>query len=485
MSLVQTSPHGTRPAPTPSGGHIVQFDEDEAALCDEVARFLGEGLAGGERVVAILRRSRHGAVATRLAARGLDVEEAGRRGEALFLDAAETLAEIMSGDAPTRERFERTIGPAIGPGPAGGKPVRAYGEMVDLLWAEGKRTAALHLEQLWNGLCDANGMSLLCTYLLDGFVKASDGEAFGAVCAQHDVVRPASGVGEELCCDRQRREVAMLQQRARALEAEIRHREELELALRDALARLQQSEEALQQSLRISETFVGVLGHDLRNPLMAITTAASLLERLADDRQRKPIERIRGSATRMSRMIDQILDFTRIRTAGGFRIDREEVDSVEVARSVADELLAVDPGCRIDLTCTGRTIGAWDGDLLGQLLSNVIGNAIQHRRPGTVVRVHIDGAGDASVVVSVENQGAVPAEVLPVLFEPFRCRSDRKSARSSGLGLGLYISNQIVRAHGGTIAVESSEAIGTRITLSLPRVGSAACKPERSSAARR
>jgi signal transduction histidine kinase len=260
----------------------------------------------------------------------------------------------------------------------------------------------------------------------------------------------------------------VLEQRSRALEEEVRHRRDLEDSLRDALARLQNSEEALQRSLRFSETFVGVLGHDLRNPLMAITTATSLLERLADERQRKALGRIHTSATRMSRMIDQILDFTRVRLGGGFRLDARQMDLREVVHAVIEELEAVDPGCRILFDGRTDACGRWDRDLLGQLVSNLAGNAVQHRAAGSEVRIRL-GAGDSgSVVLHVENEGAVPAEVLPELFEPFR-GGLRKSVRSSGLGLGLYISHQIVRAHGGRIAVASSEEKGTRFTVELPR----------------
>src|SRR5262249_7008178 len=136
------------------------------------------------------------------------------------------------------------------------------------------------------------------------------------------------------------RQVSMLQQRARALESEVTRRRALENSLREALAarhrldeELQRQNDELSRAVRFSEMFVGMLGHDLRNPLSAITTAAQLLSRRADsDRVALPAKRITNSAMRMSRMIDQLLDFTRIRLGNGIPLERAPVDLAEVVR---------------------------------------------------------------------------------------------------------------------------------------------------------
>jgi signal transduction histidine kinase/CheY-like chemotaxis protein len=225
----------------------------------------------------------------------------------------------------------------------------------------------------------------------------------------------------------------------------------------------------LERTVRFSEMFVGILGHDLRNPLSAITTGASVvLHRAESDRVTRPISRILSSADRMSRMIDQILDFTRIRLGRGIPLRCKPVDLAEVCRAVLDELKGdVEDGAQLEVR--GDPVGTWDEDRLSQLASNLAGNALQHRRRGTPIALTIDGTGADRVTLAVQNQGAVPPEILPVLFEPMRGSETWKREGSSGLGLGLYISQQIAEAHGGSIRVASEPESGTRFTVDLPR----------------
>ena len=238
-------------------------------------------------------------------------------------------------------------------------------------------------------------------------------------------------------------------------------------AQRDDAARSEQMERAL----RFSEMFVGILGHDLRNPLSAIMTAANLLEVRADSEKiSKPVARILVSADRMERMITQLLDFTRIRLGRGIPLERKPLDLADACRAIIDEIGFV-RGCPVLLDCEGDTCGDWDKDRLGQLLANLIANACQHGTEGMPVSVSVDGTHPDLVVLQVSNKGAVADEVLPVLFEPLRICGDRAERRhgSSGLGLGLFISQQIVIGHGGTIRVDSTAERGTFFTVELPR----------------
>jgi signal transduction histidine kinase len=228
----------------------------------------------------------------------------------------------------------------------------------------------------------------------------------------------------------------------------------------------------LERAVRFSEMFVGNLGHDLRNPLSAITTAASVvLSRADSDRVAKPVSRILSSADRMSRMIDQILDFTRVRLGGGIQLSRKPLELADLCRVVLEELRSEghdDPRPQLELH--GSSSGEWDEDRLAQLVSNLAGNALQHRSPGTPVSICIDGSRPDRVTLSVHNSGSVPPDLLPVIFEPLRGREGGKREGSSGLGLGLYISQQIALAHGGSIRVDSEPgADHTRFDVDLPR----------------
>ncbi len=244
-----------------------------------------------------------------------------------------------------------------------------------------------------------------------------------------------------------------------------------ETAQRLARAQQERSIEELQRVVRFSEMFIGILGHDLRNPLSAISVAANLLgHRAESEKVATPVSRILTSVRRMDRMISQLLEFAQIRLGRGIALDRAPIDVLDVCQSVIDEL---NTWCNADivLESVGDLRGIWDRDHVTQLVSNLVTNACQHGTPGTGIQVDLDGCDDELVRLQVKNQGAIPAGLLPVIFDPL-LRIEKhpdKPRRSSGLGLGLYITREIVIAHGGTIRVESGEATGTTFVVDLPR----------------
>ncbi len=228
------------------------------------------------------------------------------------------------------------------------------------------------------------------------------------------------------------------------------------------------AEEELERTLRYHDVFVGVLGHDLGNPLSAILGAAELGQLRRDpDLVRTLFERIESSGRRMKRMIEQLLDVTRIRAAGGLELERAEVDLAAICLAAIDELRGAHEEAAIAFDVAGRAVGSWDADRLTQLVSNLIGNAVEHAAGARGVVVALDGTDPATVTLRVHNEGAVPPEILPTLFEPFRRAATRR--KSAGLGLGLYITQQIALAHGGSVVVDSDPQHGTTFTATLPR----------------
>jgi len=224
----------------------------------------------------------------------------------------------------------------------------------------------------------------------------------------------------------------------------------------------------LARVLRMNEMFVGILGHDLRTPLGSIMTGAELLERqLGDPGQLKTVRRMVSSAGRIRDMIDQLLDLTRARLAGGtgFAAERSPVDVGELVTRAADELRAAVPERAVAVEVSGDCHTAGDAARLLQVFSNLLSNAVQHGTPGTPVSVSVDGA-DQAVAVAVRNEGTIPPELLPRIFDPFR---GARRQGAAGLGLGLFITEQIVVAHGGQVTVESGPAIGTTFTATFPR----------------
>ncbi|WOJ91228.1 response regulator [Methylocapsa polymorpha] len=232
----------------------------------------------------------------------------------------------------------------------------------------------------------------------------------------------------------------------------------------DVFVTLEKQRQQLLQADRMREMFVGILGHDLRNPLQGILMTAELvLSRSKDETMRKPLEGIRQCGDRMARMIEQILDLTRIRLGGGLLLSSTPVDFHSIVEQVIEEF--AEHESRFSVEVVGDTHGSWDIDRILQVLSNLAGNAVEHSPPGAPVLIRVDGRLDDALECEVRNGGpGVPSGLRDALFEPFRGRD-----RTRGLGLGLFICKQIVVAHGGTIEFESSDESGTRFQISLPR----------------
>lgn len=220
----------------------------------------------------------------------------------------------------------------------------------------------------------------------------------------------------------------------------------------------------LRERVEHEEMLAGILAHDLRAPLAAILATAGAPVCADTARQAMRLRRIASSARRMKVMIDQLLDFTRIRMGCAIDIDPRETTLSELCSTVVSELEDANIHCTIDRTTCGDPRGVWDPDL--QVLSNIVGNACAHGRGP--VRVTIDGTDPDVVVLEVENEGAIPPDIMRELFVPFR--NGKRSESSSGLGLGFYISKQIVEAHGGRLVVTSRGSTCTTCRATLPRV---------------
>ncbi|WP_263452521.1 PAS domain S-box protein [Hyalangium gracile] len=222
-------------------------------------------------------------------------------------------------------------------------------------------------------------------------------------------------------------------------------------------------------AVRVREDVVAIVSHDLRNPLNAISLSASTLikrEEL-DERTAKAATRIYSAADRAHRLIRDLLDFTQARV-GGIPLSPRPVELGELARQVVEEIQSAYPERALELRGAreGRVEG--DPDRLAQVMANLLGNAVQHSPAGTPVRVTV-GEEEGSVCFEVHNEGApIPADRLPGLFEPFHRGREAGAGARGSLGLGLFISHQIVAAHGGRIEVRSEEGQGTRFTVWLP-----------------
>ncbi|QRN96436.1 PAS domain-containing protein [Archangium violaceum] len=229
-------------------------------------------------------------------------------------------------------------------------------------------------------------------------------------------------------------------------------------------------EAELRQAAEFRERFLGIVSHDLRNPLNAILLSVNAMMRSDGLVQQhlKAVRRIATSAERMGRMIADLLDFTRGRLGGGIPISPRSANLRTICRQVLEELEIGNPQREFRLSATGEFQGEWDPDRLAQLLGNLGKNAVDYSPDGMPVDFVLRDEGD-TVRVQVHNEGPpIPADLLPRIFEPFRRATDEGHPRS-GLGLGLFIVQQIARSHGGHVEVCSTPAEGTTFTVRLPR----------------
>jgi signal transduction histidine kinase len=229
--------------------------------------------------------------------------------------------------------------------------------------------------------------------------------------------------------------------------------------------------ERLAEELRLNETFVAAVSHDLRSPLGAIIMAAELASAQPNGEQvRRLTDRIRSSGRRMNAMIEDLLDLARARLSGGIPIEPAPVDLAPQIRKIVNEHRLLAPARTIEVACEGGLTGFFDADRVEQVISNLLANAIRYGAVDVAIRVRADGSDTERVTIAVQNGGTIDPVLLPRIFDPFMA-GERGHDRASGLGLGLYIVNQIVRRHGGTVAARSNDSEGVVFLVDLPRAG--------------
>ncbi len=230
---------------------------------------------------------------------------------------------------------------------------------------------------------------------------------------------------------------------------------------------LYRQRQELAETLRLNEELMAVVGHDLKNPLNVVLMTTSLLAASQDPDVQKCAARLTSSGTRMVQIIDELFDLARARLGGGIPIERQPTDLEAVARKAVAELEATNPSRKIELVAAGNLLGEWDGGRLAQVLSNLVGNAVRHGNVTIPISVRLTGSA-SEVEVWVHNGGHISEDLIPRLFQPFQSGVGRRT-RAEGLGLGLYIVQQIAIAHGGDVQVSSTPADGTTFRIRLPR----------------
>lgn len=249
----------------------------------------------------------------------------------------------------------------------------------------------------------------------------------------------------------------------------IRFNEAIDQALAESVARYAQMMQGAQH------LFLAILGHDVRNPLSAINTGAHvlLIDEALTSKQTKVASRILSSAERLGGIVSDVLDFAASNSAEGIPVSPSNTDLTAVCADVVEEMRTVHADRTISLNLSGNLRSHIDGARIGQALSNLIGNALQHGMAETPVTVTVQGKPD-EITLAVHNEGkAITPVTQQTLFDPIKRRAlhptQDEQGRVRNLGLGLYIANEIAEAHGGSITVVSTEKDGTTFTIHLPR----------------
>jgi signal transduction histidine kinase len=456
--------------------HAVQFYEGESFLVDVSARFLATGLPTGDVLVVIATRSHIDALAARADAAGLQRGIAS--GRVRVFDARSVLDEVTVNGVLHTERFQRftrrmldehprTAGRRETPARAT-RRIRAFCQMVDLLWREGNKLAAVRLEELWGEVCEARGVAVLCAHDLSNYSRDDDAGLFHSVCQRHDHVLPAESFSRIDDPRERERAVAILQQRARALESEIQKRRELEDALEEAVRERRRAEHAS----HVRSELLAAVAQELELPLKAIAGWTALLRTADRVDVREAAETIEWNAKTQTRLLEDLADASRV-VGGTLTIHAAPVDLAFLLRASIDAVApaAMMKEITIDVVidqdpCMVRA----DGQRLDQVLSNLLSNAVQFTPEGGKISVELTET-QTEIAFTVRDTGCgIHPSALPFVFDRLRRSDDPTAHRGSGIRLGLAVTRHLVELHGGSITAESpGVGCGSTFTVRLPR----------------
>jgi PAS domain S-box-containing protein len=540
--------------------HFVQFYETDAFLLDSLSGFIGTGLAKGDACIVLATKAHRESLEERLKSNGLDLVAAQTQGDYISLDAAEALSKLMVDGLPDPELFALVVGDLVMRAAEGRHHVRAFGELVALLWADGNRVAAIRLEELWNDLGKLHPFSLFCAYPMHGF-KMYEVE-FTEICNRHSQVIPTEGYTTLTTPGDRLRAISLLQQKANALAEERSRLAAIVESSNDAIvgktldgiitswnpaaellfgysaqeamgkhitliipAELQHEEEdiigKLRQGIRIEhyetvrvrkdgrridvslsispvkdgtgniigaakiarditerkeferrkDEFISMASHELKTPVTSLKGFTQLLlrrfKRLGDDETFRSLARMDTQLNRLTKLISDLLDISKMQT-GQLQYSMEPFDLNVLAQEIVENVQETTQTHRLILQKTAEVCVCGDRDRIGQVLINLLTNAIKYspQADQVIVQIALDGT---DALVSVQDFGIGIAEAhQEKIFERFYQVNEPIEKTYPGLGIGLYIACEIIKRHRGRLWVKSQKGEGSVFYFSLP-----------------
>jgi signal transduction histidine kinase len=453
--------------------HLVQFYETDEFLVDSVAEYLSFALHSGHSGIVVATESHCSGIEERLRAMGLDIDQARESGRFLEIEAGSALDQFMVDGPPDPNRFRDVFGSIIDQAAGRDRQVRIFGEMVAILAMNGEYDSALQLESMWNDLRRDREFSLLCAYPLNHLTTAGFADVLAEVCLGHDHVIPAESYMELRTADQRNAEIAQLQQKARWLEVEVAWRQRLQTQLQDALAAESAARAEAEHALRLRDDFLSIAAHELKTPLTSLSGHAQLLLRWLNgdspqngDRLVRSLSNITVQSDKLSRLVTQLLDISRLEE-GQLNLDPEPVDLVTLVTGIVESARSWSDRHAINVDAPESLLSHVDSIRLEQVITNLLDNAIKYSPNGGRIDVALRTLETGTIELSVRDQGiGIPTEKRDQIFQRFYQAHD--GGHRSGMGIGLYVSQQIIELHGGAIHAEFPPDGGTRFIIYLP-----------------
>jgi signal transduction histidine kinase len=443
--------------------HVVQFYGDDGFLLDELSRFIGTALGAGEAALVIATKEHRDSLARRLKMWGLDTTWAMAQGRYVALDAAETLAKFMLDGWPDAARFAEVVGGLLERvrTVSGGEACRvaAFGEMVALLWMEGKADAAIRLEELWNDLARTHAFSLRCAYPMSSFCREEHGDLLLKICAEHSAVIPGESYTALVGEDERLRGVAHLQQKAAALETEVAERRLVEEKLRRSQSELEslveQRTAALRQLssrlLNLQDTERRRIARELHDSLGQYLVALKL-----------NVEILRRSPARLElwSQSEELMDrcIAEVRTLS-YLLHPPTMDAVGIASAARWYVEGFGLRSGLTLTLDAPNDPVRLPDAIELALFRVLQEALTnvHRHSGASAADILIRRSYGQVILEVNDNGhGISQEML-----------DRFREAGTGTGVGLMSMHERARELGGKIQIESGST-GTSVRIAIP-----------------
>jgi signal transduction histidine kinase len=473
-------------------GHVAQFYADDAFLLKTLSRFIGTALGAGDSAITVATPEHRDALARKLRRRGLDMARIAEQGRYVALDAAETLSKFMLDGWPDAALFAEVIGGPVAQtkAKADGKEQRlaVFGEMVSLLWTQGKLEAALRLEQLWNDLARVHSFALHCGYPMKDFYREDHGDLFLKICQEHSAVIPGESYAALATEEARLRNITHLQQRAQALENEIAERKRAEQELRIAHNELEAR--VLERTIELQQKNIQILqqAEVLESANQSLRQLSARLLRVQDDERRRIARDLHDSTGQIVALLS--MNLYALETEAGKtspELAKAMSENIHIVNQISGELRTISyllhpplldemglvsalrwyvegfaqrSGVKVNLELAGD-IGRLSAELetaIFRVIQECLTNIHRHSEsPTAVIRMY---ASSGSLILEIEDQGKGIAQ-------------DKLLKMAASSGVGLRGMRERIKDFHGEFEIASDEK-GTRVKVAVPLHAAAA-----------